>query len=523
VTTMPDNVSDAESPPDISGSVRARKAFRLSVLGLFIFTSLLCFSELQLKYPQPETLYNDALTLYKGASRVFLVQAVRLDKERNETQNPKYIKALAVREENDKVLETYPAALELDAEDVLFQLRYVSRLLTMGRPYLALEQIAHIEELQQGKSANSLTGYLKAAALTIKGDRKTAVRNAMAEIARTNNSQATVTYPTPFWFSEYPKTGTQFADHTREITDEIIFPLTRLLTHIVIEIQREIRNGNASEVKPWLRELSLMGRNMYTDPDQTGVRQALFGIQWELRVATLSQEAAFAPTEGELNRFIEEKVRCENILRTLTEFEKNRDDAIKLEERKISQPTFLAVGTWFITFALWSFFVVQNRLWSNHGDSWTIPIGRYGKILIVLTNFLIVVLLVLMFNASTKDAYTSEFWDNTSLIWKYSIGVYLGIGLIYPFYLLSGYPSLRHSSEGDSTFSKIMSMMPRFSTWGLVTRRYYGMVFGWYTILMCLAVIGYYLVFNLFPWQFNLLSSGLLDVERDLVLVLTRG
>jgi hypothetical protein len=521
VTLSPDNASEGSVSPDISGSLRARKAFRLSVFSLFLFTGLLCFSELQLKYSQPESLYINALTLPRDSSRVFLVQAIRLDKERNETQNPKYSKALAVREENDKVLQSFPEALELDSEDVLFRIRYVSRLLAMGRPFLALEQIAQIEELDAGKSSNALTGYLKAAAIIMKGDRKSAIRAAMIEIARTNNSTAKVVYPTPFWFSEYPKTGKQYADHTREIADEVLTPLRLLLRLSLSEMKREIRNGNTTEIRTWIQELNLMGIQIYEDSETAGVRQALFGIQCQLRMNELTQKVNANSVESDLNALIEEKIRLEDMLGLLNDFESKRPGSIQLESRKISQSTSLAVVTWIVSFLLWLLFVFQNAFWSPYQESWTIPIGIYGKIIIATGILFISIVLITMVNFSMKDGYIAEFWDSTSEIWKYSVGIFFIVGLFYPFYLLSDYPSLKYAKRGDSFYSRILSSVPKFSSWALVTRRYYGLVFGWYTILMCLSIIAYFLIFRLFPWQFNLISNGLLDVEKELLYVLT--
>ena len=131
------------------------------------------------------------------------------------------------------------------------------------------------------------------------------------------------------------------------------------------------------------------------------------------------------------------------------------------------------------------------------------------------------ILLVIMVNSSMKDGYIPEFWNTTSVLWKYSVGIFLTAGLLYPAYLLSAYPTLRYATKGQSPISKILSNIPRFSAWALVTRRYYGLVFGWYTILMCFFVITYYLVFRLFPWQHNLIINGLLDAESELLYVIT--
>lgn len=517
----PDNGTANESLPDISGSLRSRKAFRLSVFSLFLFTALLCFSELQLKYSQPESLYINALTLPRDSSRVFLIQSIRLDKERNESQNPKYSKALAVREENDKVLKSFPEAFELDSEDELFRIRYISRLLRMGRPYLALEQISHLEELEPGKPSNALTGYLKAAAITMKGNRQTAVRNAMTEIARTNNGNAKVVFPTPFWFSEYPKTGKQYAEHTREIAKEVLFPLKRLLTYVSIEMEREIKKGNTTEIHSWIEELKIMGRQIYEDSESAGVLQALFGVQLQLKMNELTQRLDQNPSDSDLNALIEEKIRLEDFQRLLVTFETERPNSIRLESRKISQATSLAVSTWVIALVLWIFFVFQNIFWSPYQESWTIPIGRYGKIIIASGILLLSVLLVVMVNFSMKDGYIPEIWNSTSLIWKYVVGIFLLIGCAYPFHLLAAYRLLKYSIPGDSVLSKTVSFIPKFTAWALVTRRYYGLFFGWYTILMCVSIIAYYLIFRLFPWQFNLISNGLLEVEKDLVSVLT--
>ncbi|MEX2016422.1 MAG: hypothetical protein WD873_07255, partial [Candidatus Hydrogenedentales bacterium] len=178
------NFKDYGEGGDMAGARRARRAFRLSVAACLVFTGMLWFSERFLRFEHADRLYLSALTLNRESARPMLHQAVRYDREAREKPTPKYLQALAVREEDDVILERFAEAYAADPADGLFAVRYGAQLYLMDEPQKA-EEVLKAAALQPPDS--TLPEYLAAAARAKAGGTEAALEEAMVGVARTNS------------------------------------------------------------------------------------------------------------------------------------------------------------------------------------------------------------------------------------------------------------------------------------------------------------------------------------------------
>jgi hypothetical protein len=175
---------------DLAGAHRNRRAFRFCVISIALLTFGMWIAENYIRHGQAESLYKSGITLGdRNSARVPLLQAIKQDAETNETPTAKYTQAIAVRQENDVILEWYDKAQQLDDRNSSFTLRHGSRLFILGYPDAALAKYQMAELLLDETSPNALIGYLQCAAIAQQKSNPGGINDAMVLAARTNNRE----------------------------------------------------------------------------------------------------------------------------------------------------------------------------------------------------------------------------------------------------------------------------------------------------------------------------------------------
>ena len=504
---------------DLSGAKRFRKAFRFSVIAVVLLTSIIYFSERWLRYSQTETLYISSITLPRPSARVFLLQAVKLDKERNEQQTAKYTQALAVRQESDQYLETFEGALELDAENALFNIRFGCRLYEEGQYSKAFNQFQNAEALMQDNAPNALPSYLQAAAIAAHGSSRSSINDAMTIITKTNNRGKGLAFPKPFWFSGYPQTGVQYANLNRNIMLETRAPLKHLVNRIYREIASQINADQTNSIQLWIDHLSKMGSYIVTSSSSTGILHAIAGYEIMHMAALLNEKLEEKSTGTVSEKTLERRLRLEQIINTLDNFESERNGRIEREIQAIHLPLLTAVLSVIATTLLWTLAFFVYKLFRLRKTAWTIPHGNSAKIVLGGGCTFLFILLYWMTIMQGMADKPDEYFKIATTAWSLCLGGMMLFGLVYPAMTLVSPEQVSRKIGRPEELESILQFAKSAyrKVYASMAMRYYGILNGSVIFVICLWIILYRLNYELYPWQVNLLASASITDELNLI------
>jgi tetratricopeptide (TPR) repeat protein len=504
---------------DVASARRARRSFRLSVFSVLLLTLSAWIGESQLRYSRAESNFLTGITHERGPAQVFLQSAIRQDAEATDTPTAKYTQALAVRQDDDVALETYARAYELDPKNSLFAIRYGCRLFQLNRAQRAAELFRSTRGLPP---ANSLPRYLEAAAIAQGGRDLAALGEAMVIVSRANNTPDPIVYPKPIWFSGYPQSGTQYARLSREIFTESCAPLYALTQQVALAAQREDAAGQGQDVTTWLRQIAEMGRRLVVDGDPKGTLQATAGASIQLQAlqsieARLRREGE--TDSAELSRLAERQIQLRQALDLLKDFETNRDEEIAGVYREYRQPLLLILSTAIGLSGVYLLARLIHAVSRYRKTAWTVPHGALGKAILSLGA---VALFGLLAGAGLLQRWSgSQPWHLGVIqsLWWAVVLVLIGFGLVYPALRV---PSPEQVSGKSSRLEDIPDVMRHARqayrrVYIAFVVRYFGILAGTFLCTACLWVLLYRVSNGLYPWQINLLASGMLPRELDVV------
>lgn len=534
---------------DYIGARRGRRAFRFFVTAAVFFTLVLAFSELYLQQGGAERLYTHSLTLPDESSRVLLRQAVLRDRQNREAPTPKYLQALATREEADRVLPTYEEAFKVDATNPSLAIRYGCQLLLAKRVDEAAGKFAVAAERDP---LNALPLYLRAAAQPGGLDTRERLSESLAIIAQANSSGKRVIFPRPLWSSVLPQRGRVYAGLSRRIVDECSAPIYHYVQEVVARARKDIEAGRTQYWDSWLRILQQMGERIAGgavaagevrgEPIAGGALQALLGIQVQL--AAIDQRQAIirvggAPPNNDLN---ERKAKLEAALAPLAEFENSRYDRIRMDARGYIYPAGLVAAT---LFGLTLVYSVARTAWNRWGrriaavppeagvagpkpqraetgeePERTIRHTGLAKSWLVLMGLLLLLTLFGLMALQAGAVPEARWIPAFTVFWTVEIVLLILFGLVYPRLAL---PSARAVSrrkgvapEDAEETLRIAARLRRRAAVCLVYR-YYGVVIGLTLVVLCAWTLGYRVFMGLYPWQAPLLTTGMAVEETEAV------
>lgn len=525
---------------DMAGARRSRRAFRLCVASCVAITGMLWFTERFLRYEQTEYLYLKALTLPRSQARDMLQQAIKIDGEIQESPTPKYTEALAVREVSDVVLSVYAEASRLEPSNSLFAVRHGCKLLEMGYPEAAADRF---REAAAHPPKNALPAYLEAASLataslaaasrdaasqtaasqdaTSQGAGSQdveAFENAMIMAARTNSSNKDIVFPRPLWFSGLPQDGYQYADLSRKIVSESCAPLG-LFARQVISAAAERRLGQIQmqSARTWLGQIRAMGEHLATRSEPMGTLQAIMGIAIELEaIGELAKFESAGSVAGD-SKLMERQAILLRALEGLEEFEAGRDARVEAGKREVWFP--LGLFGWGAVCVI-SAYLLGFTLHKSLGlrkTSWTVSHSALGKGVLcggcLFLLFLAHVLTFFQHLPGSQSAYAAAI----SPIWWTVLGVLIFFGCVYPAVTLESAEVVSRKLVRPEEIDDALAMARRAYRRAYMSMavRYYGILSGLFACVVCAWVISYRIVMGLYPWQVELLASGLLDEEIE--------
>jgi tetratricopeptide (TPR) repeat protein len=530
LTQPSSSVPDSGARGDPVGAARARRAFRLCVTGVVLITGLLWLSDRYLRYEPLERLYMMSLTLETPSARAVLRQAVRRDEEQNENPTPKYLQALAEREEKDKILDIYERAYKLDPRNAALAVRYGCRLFADGQADMARELFA---AASRNDPNNALPMYLEAAVLPWIDDVVDPLSEAFALIEGTNSSRKEATAPPPLWFSGLPRQGKWYAGLRRQAAQECCAPLYRFADYVVQAARQDISQGNTQYWDTSLESLRAMGERLAAGALATGSDderrlrggslQALAGVQIQL-AATRELERLYEKEQGSSDEtLVAQRLRLDHAFQVLQEFETAREGKIRADAARFGFPLTLCARLLVVLVGVFAFVVVLSGVYSRDSESWQAPHTTLGK---VLTAILPLGLLLVLATSSVFQRLHGHVFGWMPVVnalgWLWLALVLLS-SVVYPFQLLS------HTRDGGSNGKGVdapeqvvhASRKARRKAYVCFLRRYYGIIVGLSFCVLSLWVLGYRSFTGLYPWDLELLATGL--SEEEVLAILEAG
>jgi len=502
---------------DHTGARRTRRAFRLCVAAVVLFAATLWFSECFLRYPSAERLYLSGLTLPNNESgRVMLRQAVKIDNEKNESPSPKYLQALAEREESDKILAAYKTAYEIDPRNSFLAIRYGCCLFAHGEAAAALDRF---REAALHPPENALPGYLQAAVLPwVDEASRDRLADSLALVARTNGSNESVIFPRPLWFPTLPQGGERYAELRRQIAQECCAPLYRYTDWIAEAAASNIEKRRVHLWNSRLETLETMGERIAASRG-SGTIQAIAGLRIQLQASTFREQVAQLDSSAPDRTSITKRMKLESALEQLTDFEKSRDPRITVERVKYDLPNRLVWRTAWVFAACYALAYALTKLARTGRASWALPHTPLGKAVFLGGAGLMLILLHTAMVFQRTSGESIEWIGSLEWIWWILAAALVVFGPVYPFTAL---PSARTICEKYGPHEKTDGMERaakrcwRVAYLSLV-RRYYGILGGAFLCVISIWVINHRLLVALYPWQKVLLTTGLQEEETQAV------
>jgi tetratricopeptide (TPR) repeat protein len=514
---------------DHIGSKRQRRAFRIFTATCMMLTAMLWFTEYFLRHDHTERLYLSALTLPDASARPLLRSAVKQDAENREFPTPKYLQALAAREEDDLILETYDKAHKLDPENPAIAIQYGVQLLRQGSATLARERF---REAARNDDENALALYLEAAVTPWTDDEVTEdlVRKSLTLVAKANSSGKRVVVPRPLWFSGLPRQGTWYARQRREMVDTCCYPIQHYVSFLVRRADAEIAEGKDQYWDSWLENIESMGRHIAQgalhrfpqEPPPPGAAvQVLTGVR--VQTEALSRRLSLHIAQGrDTAKLMTE--RLENLQMAeerLIEFEREREDFLATLDRAFLFPLRLISQSMAICLAVFAAAYAISRVLTSGKRSWTLSHPRIAYFFFAVEGsvFFFMLVLIMTFQQTARPA--SGWMTSLAILWWCLLGCMLVAGLAYPALLLPN-PSKVTALRGEAE-RKILQIKARKAYRAAYLgymRRFYGITLGVLVMSVCLYVITHRITINLYPWQVNLLSTPLGEREYEIASML---
>lgn len=513
---------------DQVGSHRARHAFRFFVSFTVALAGLLWFCEYFLRHDSAERLYLSALTLPFPSARPLLQSAVKQDQENREYPTPKYLQALAEREEGAMALDAFKAAYAVDRDNAFLAIRYGCRLLQEGQPDIAVERFREAADIG---ADNALPVYLEAAALPWLEPGEHDLRNSLALIAIANSSGRVVIMPRPLWSGDLPQRGPWYGYLRRRLVRECCEPILAYTDFVQKRAEHDIEEGRLQYWDSWLEKVQGMGARITegAGPSEAtpgyfaGTQQASAGIAIELAALQLRERIQKQEMGSADESLIERRLNLQTAAKRIAEFENARDETIERSKAAYRTPLYLAMSTLAALFLCYLFAYVVFKLFRTSKRYWTLPHSPAGKTVVTGSAILFLVLLLTILGLHLGHTATGVVAGLEIVWWTFLTGMVL-FGLVYPGLLLPTAAAVirdRTPSEHPEEFLRFAQKHRRMA-YIATLRRYYGMAFGFFLAAVSIWIIAHRVSTGLYPWQIDLLATGLSNEELRLVVQVVR-
>ncbi|MCJ7837591.1 MAG: hypothetical protein MUP61_00045, partial [Burkholderiales bacterium] len=341
----------------------------------------------------------------------------------------------------------------------------------------------------------------------------------LALIAKANASGDSVAFPQPLWTPSLPASGVWYERLRRQIQDECCAPIYKYADAVLGHAKRQVNLKQVQNWDHWLATLQQMGERIAFS-GEPGSIQATAGVRVQLGALEYREKISAFDTGSPAANLVERRAKLESILDLLNQFEQNRDAAIAADSRRFVFPLKLLAGTVGVIFAAYCLASLLARLAGARRTAWVVPHSRLGLGSMAIVNaaflaLLIVISLLQFYHKGSLDIEAgkvlpvSPMFGGVRGIWLTILALELVFGLIYPALQIN-----RGSVPSDpATAPKACARAVYFS----FLRRYFGVQFGLLLCLVSIWVIGYRVFTSLYPWQLEILTTGLGDEERGVI------
>lgn len=497
---------------DDAGARRSRRAFMLCVTAVLLFMVGLWFAEEFLQYEHTERLYRSALTLPILSARPMLQAAIKEDALDHEFPSPKYIEALASREDRDSTLQTYERAYQLDPTNSAVAIRYGCRLLAQGQLAEARERF---REAAENGPTNALPLYLEATAQTWSIDDRTNLKKSLAMVARTNNRGEKITFPEPLWFPGLPQDGYWYGFLRRRILDECLGPLYGYTDRVIQSVDEELERGRIHYLQTWLKELRVMGERLVSSSEEGGTGQAVAGMHIQLMALEKEIAVARARSDKNVESLEVRQARLFEAVEVLQKFEERREAQIVEGIKGYYFPLALIFRGFAVCLFVYSLMWMVCRGINRKGTVWSLAHFRGGMMGLLGGVFVLFLLLAACAVLQRSEISTSTWTVNISYAWWIVLGGLCVFGVIYPGLFLASATSITQIHVRPEEQREMLAVARRYRLMAYVSlsRRYYGILCGAFLCMSSGWVVLYRVVFAQYPWQKELLTSGLFEEE----------
>jgi hypothetical protein len=492
------------------------------VVLILTLTGVLWVAERYLRYDLNETQYISALTLQDESSRVLLRNVVAREvAQGKENPTARYVKALALVEEEGLALDRFEQAYKLDSNDSFHLLNFGTQLFLEGQSAPARERY---REAGIQPPNNALPGYLEAASLAVSDADPERLTEAMAILARTNHGGEPILFPKPPWHPSLPREGDWYARKRRHLVDRCCAPLYRFRNLTLTKAGAHLDAGELSDWRTWLDELEALGDRLVGDSEsgdeEIGSPQATAGVQFQLDAVRLKQRLNEVADRRPDSGLAERAVLLEQALAKLRNFENERDGVVSVHRELLAQPLRLVVNGMLLLGLLYVVALMAAKLLMTGRSAWTLPHKPFGIVTALVGHGLLLTLLLLFIPIQHADlgiAATLSF--ALTILWYGLLGALLLFALAYPALAL---PKPATVAAQDVTPEEAAARLPDArrawrSAYVSLYRRYIGILFGGAVCGVCFWFLLFRIATAYFPTQLDLLVTGLTAEELETV------
>ncbi len=511
MTILPRHTPRTARSYDYAWARRGRRAFRLLVAAAVLFAFALWFSEGYLRYDQNETQYRMALTLHPAQARPILRHVVKRETEENETPPSRYVEALALVEETaEDALAAYEQAYKINPRNAFLIVNYGCFLYLGGQYEEARERF---REAGVNPPRNALPRYLEAAALAASMEPDDDPSDLIALLTRANAAGDPVLYPEPPWHESLPKQGRRHMELRGNAAERIAKPLADCGRLIVSRASADIDRGEFRDWNNWLEKMHTMGVRLMGGGPQDSlptIPQLTVALELQYAAANLLgriSEAAGGVVEPRVNDTL---LRTEQTLKTLEEFDDQTELLLEGHRERLLQPIFLLLQTALLFMMMYAVAWCLHGLGSGGTSARAAPHLLIGKLAPAVGLFCMLGILLLFM--SRQGAVDTAYEWHLGVLWRFVSLALTALGLIYPLMMVR----MGRIAQGAGADQKVT---PRryVGVYGCLLRRYMGILCGGLALLICTWLIVYRVVFSAYPFQMELISTGLELETADLV------
>jgi tetratricopeptide (TPR) repeat protein len=489
---------------------QGRRAFRFAVAACVFLAFSLYMSENYLRYDLAESQYRMALTLHDDSARAVLRNVHRRGSEGSQPLKPKYVEALAAIEEDGLVLDRYAEAYALNPTSSFLILNYGCRLFSREQYKEARERF---REASLQPPRNALPRYLEAAALAAGLQPGDGLDEAIAIVARANQSGDPVLIPPPLWHPSLPTSGEWYAGARQQLAHRCCAPLYRFKDIVLSRARQSLAHGTPEGADALLDTLAAMGTRVLESGGRVGNAEAVCGISLQLDALETRQQLRLAAGLQALPDFALRQKELRAALRGLQVVERTRPALVAAERSKRQRPLWLAVGTLAVLSIIHLFLFLLGRLVDRRGT--TKAIAHPGYIRVVLPAGLTLMLGLYLFMSLPSIVYRQASLPIDLATMGY-FGVLAGLMLlgIYPVFALPGIQSVLPGGQPDRVVVRAARRARRAAVVTL-SRRYFGLLLGGFLCVLGLWSICFRLTNGVYPSQTELLVRGFDWMEQE--------